>query len=235
MIEFIAEPWLRQQGLETFDAVMNVRDGKAMRSVPGRSTVRLELGSRIVYLKRYEPGYYSWLGRFFHHDEAAHEWKMIHALKDAGFSVPAPVSFGRSGARSFVMTEEIPGGVQADHLKEPPLPAIGKLARQFHDAGFIHKDLYLGHFFVAGDMLYLMDLQRACGPGNFSRRWIVKDLAALVHSTERNKWPAEEILRAYNADEALRRAVAARLEWLNKRRPKYVGVWDDPEKSKARY
>ena len=234
MTDFTASPWLHEHGHDSFDAIMNVRDGKMIRSVPGRSTVRLPLGNRVVYLKRYEPEYYSWLDRLLHHDEAEHEWKMIHALQRAGFNVPAPVAFGRRGLRSFVMTEEIAGGVPADSIA-PPLAAIGKLSRQFHDAGFIHKDYYLCHIFVAGEALHFIDLQRVLGPGKFSRRWIVKDLAALAHSAERIGVPYEELLQAYGCDAALRRKVAARMAWLNKRRPKYVGVWDDPEKSRARF
>lgn len=231
MSKFVAIDWLP---LRDFDAIMGVREGKPMRSVPGRSTVRLELGGRAVYLKRYLPEYYSLLGRFFHHDEAEHEWNMIHALQHAGFNVPTPVAFGRQGLRSFVMTEEIAGGVPADTIV-PPLAAIGKLARQFHEAGFIHKDFYLSHIFVAGEKLFFIDLQRVLGPGKFSQRWVVKDIAALAHSVIRIGLPAEDLLRAYGGDESLMRKVAARVAWLNKRRPKYVGVWDDPKKSQARY
>jgi tRNA A-37 threonylcarbamoyl transferase component Bud32 len=220
---------------ERFETLMNLTGGEVVRSVPGRSTVRLTYDGRVVYLKRYEPSYYPWYRRIFRHDEAEHEWNMLHALQRAGFNVPTPVAFGRRGARSFVMTEEIAGGVQADHLKTPPLAAIGKLARQFHDAGFIHKDFYLSHVFVAGEKLFFIDLQRVLGPGKFSRRWIVKDLAALAHSAARIGLPAEELLRAYGGDEALMRKVAARMAWMKNRKPKYVGVWDDPQKSKAQY
>jgi tRNA A-37 threonylcarbamoyl transferase component Bud32 len=229
----------------TFDETMNVK-GEVMRSVPGRSTVRLTLDGRVVYLKRYEPEYYSWLDRLFFHDEAEHEWKMIHALQRAGFNVPKPVAFDRQGLRSFVMTEEIPAGVPADSIK-PPLAAIGKLMRQIHDAGFIHKDSYLCHIFVAGEkpsptrrggetgpQLYFIDLQRVEGPGKFASRWLVKDLAALAHSAERIGLPADEILRAYG-DVPWMPKVKSRMEWLSKRHPKYVGVHDDPEKSKARF
>jgi tRNA A-37 threonylcarbamoyl transferase component Bud32 len=218
-----------------FEKMMNLPGGEVVRSVPGRSTVRLTLDGRVVYLKRYEPEYYSWWRRIFHHDEAEHEWKMIHELQRAGFHVPTPVAFGRRGLRSFVATEEIPGGAPADTMRPPPLAEIGRLMRRFHDAGFIHKDSYLCHIFVAGEKLYFIDLQRVLGPGRFARRWIVKDLAALAHSAERIGLPAEEILRAYGGEESLLRKVRARMNWLARRRPKYVGVWDDPEKSRARY
>jgi tRNA A-37 threonylcarbamoyl transferase component Bud32 len=231
MTEFVAADWL---GLDSFEAVMNLSGGQTMRSVPGRSTVRLVLRERAVYLKRYEPEYYSFFARLFHRDEAEHEWKMIHELQRAGFNVPPPIAFGRRGARSFLMTEEIAGGVPADSIA-PPLPAIGKLMRRFHDAGFIHKDSYLCHIFVAGEKLFFIDLQRVLGPGTFAERWRVKDLAALAHSAERIGLPLGELLGAYGGDESLLRRVAARMAWLRKRRPKYVGVWDDPVKSKARY
>src|SRR5437773_1429638 len=78
-----------------FETVMNLQGGTVMRSVPGRSTVHLILDGRVVYLKRYEPEYYSFFRRIFRHDEAEHEWKMIHALQQAGFNVPKPVAFGR--------------------------------------------------------------------------------------------------------------------------------------------
>jgi tRNA A-37 threonylcarbamoyl transferase component Bud32 len=234
MIKFIASPWLREHGLGDFDAVMSVTGGKSVRSVPGRSTVRLHLGDRVVFLKRYEPGYYPLFDRLFHRDEAEHEWTMIHALQRAGFNVPTPVAVGRRGLWSFVMTEEINGGVPADSIK-PPLAKIGRLLRQFHDAGFIHKDSYLCHIFVAGDKLYLIDLQRVLGPGKFAERWRVKDLAALAHSAERIGVSVDELLQAYGGDESLMRKVGRRVSWLNQRRPKYVGVWDDPAKNQARF
>jgi tRNA A-37 threonylcarbamoyl transferase component Bud32 len=217
----------------SFEKIMNLQGGEVMRSVPGRSTVRLTLDGRVVYLKRYEPEYYSWHDRLFFHDEAEHEWKMIHALQRAGFNVPTPAGFGRQGLRSFVMTEEIDGGVPADSIR-PPLPAIGKLMRQFHDAGFIHKDSYLCHIFVAGEKLFFIDLQRVEGPGKFASRWLVKDLAALAHSAERIGLLAGEILRAYG-DVPWMPKVKARMKWLNARRPKYVGVHDDPTKNQERF
>src|SRR5437773_1422113 len=80
-------------GLNNFEAAMNLPGGKLMRSVPGRSTMRLQIAGRAVYLKRYEPEYYSFLDRLFHHDEAEHEWNMLHELQRAGFNVPTPLAF----------------------------------------------------------------------------------------------------------------------------------------------
>jgi hypothetical protein len=71
------------------------------------------------------------------------------------------------------------------------------LAREFHGAGFTHRDLYLCHLLVRPDdgadpALHLIDLARVQyhrrGAG---RRRIVKDLAALLFSSEPS--PATDI------------------------------------------
>ena len=237
------QPLLREHGLDSFDAIMQRPVENVMRSVPGRSTIRLPMG---IYLKRYEPEYYPLLKRLWHHDEAEQEWRMIHALLRTGFNVPQPVAFGRRGAQSFVMTLEIAGGIDAEATllkrdtagRHALLESIAQVSWRFLEAGFIHKDLYLRHIFVAGTELYFIDLQRAIGPARFAQRWHVKDLAALAHSVSRLGLPDADLLpalRQCGGDEALWRRVEARMAWLNKRRPKYIGVWDNPEKSQAEY
>jgi tRNA A-37 threonylcarbamoyl transferase component Bud32 len=257
------EPLLREHGLNSFDKIMQHPSPTVMRSVPGRSTVRVQLGAQVAYLKRYEASYYSWWQRLLRrlglgHDEAGQEWNMIHALRRRGFNTPTPIAFGRRGDSSFVMTLEIAGGVAADErvLKSDAkgrralLEAIGKLTRRFHDARFIHKDYYLCHIFVVGredadPELYFIDLQRVLGPRRVSSRWLVKDLGALGHSAHRIGVSRTDLLRAFSHycgksrldadDRALAHEIMARMAWLHRRRPKYVGVWDDPKKSKAKY
>ena len=236
-------PLLREHKLDTFDAIMQCPAEHVMRSVPGRSTVRLPMG---IYLKRYEPAYYPLWKRLCPHDEATQEWRATHALLHAGFNAPKPVASGRRGLRSFVMTLEIAGGIDAEATllkrdtagRHALLESIAQVSWRFLEAGFIHKDLYLRHIFVAGTELYFIDLQRAIGPAQFAQRWHVKDLAALAHSVSRLGLPDADLLpalRQCGGDEALWRRVEARMAWLNKRRPKYIGVWDNPEKSQAKY
>lgn len=70
------------------------------------------------------------------------------------------------------------------------IDAAAGLVARLHSAGFVHRDLYLSHLFVAGRSLTLIDLQRVFRPRWRHRRWVVKDLAALHFST-----PADEVAR----------------------------------------
>lgn len=171
MADFL--PLLRANELNTFATIMAREGGKMMRSVPGRSTVKLELkrpdgGVQIAFLKRYEPEYLSlWkkLLRFVHwpgaDDEAMHEWRAIEQLSAHGFNTAAPMAVGqeRHGGvvtRSFLLTAEIEGGVAAHNYvrtlgakpRRELAGQIGELTRRFHGAGFAHKDFYLSHIFV---------------------------------------------------------------------------------------
>ena len=204
---------LRANKLDTFERVMAFRGGEMKRSVPGRSTVRIELarpagGTQVAFLKRYELEYLSAGKKFLRllrcaHDEAEHEWNCIRMLKQDGFLTPEPVALGQeksSGAvtRSFLLTAEIEGGV-AGHNLLPSLDArtrrafvleVAGLTRRFFDAGYAHRDYYLSHIFVVEDEtrhsreLFLIDLQRVFKPSIFRRRWRVKDLASLAYTAQ---------------------------------------------------
>lgn len=167
-----ALPILEANGLDRFEAVM-ARDGLTMRSVPGRSTIRVDLvagpgAPRRVFLKRYEPRYLPWWRWPLRAvrwpgcgDEAWHEWRMIHALRAHGFTTPTPLAVGqhtKAGMviRSFLLTAEVEGGIAAhDYLRRlngsarrTMVRRIAELARRFHQAGFVHKDFYLNHILI---------------------------------------------------------------------------------------
>lgn len=252
---------LRSNGLETFDKFLALPATNIVRAVPGRSTLRIQLPGFVGYLKRYEPGYLTpakkllrllrWPGA---DDEAAREWRKIHLLRQHDFLTATPVALGRRGDASFLLQQEIAGGVPADEylqqLTTPKrwqlLPQIGRLARRLHDAGFIHKDLYLKHIFVVerdnGWDLFLIDLQRVLGPRRHRRRWYVKDLGALAHSARaRAQCTRSDLLRMYRAYagvDKLQRAdklfigkIWRRVQRLRQRPPKYRRVWNAPAPS----
>ncbi len=123
-------------------------------------------------------------------------------------AVGEELSAGGRRERSCLVTEEVAGATQADDYAEARFGGecgpeatrekralvrqIGQLARRFHREGFVHRDFYLCHILVrpveGGEpVLHLIDLQRVKrrrrGP---LRRWIVKDLAALLFSS----WPS---------------------------------------------
>ncbi len=219
---------LRQHGLDSFDRIMALPLTSAVRSVPGRSTVRVKLGSTAGYLKRYSRDYVSSLDLFLRlihwpgmDDEAAREWRKLLLLREHGFLTAEPIAMGqrrRCGVvtESFLLQQEICGGMPADQCvlerlgAEPPqrkwrfVQQLGALARRFQEAGFIHKDFYLNHVFVVGEpdnwKLYLIDLQRVLGPRRHRQRWYIKDLAALAFSARsRAKFSRTNLLRLYKS------------------------------------
>lgn len=112
---------------------------------------------------------------------------------------------------SFLMTPELEGFTQLDDFlrdrfrglnaerperRDPGLQRltarVAALARQLHEAGFNHRDLYCCHFFVRwrdqGDFeIRLIDLQRVQHRRRLRRRWLVKDLAQLAYSAPRDR------------------------------------------------
>ena len=66
--------------------------------------------------------------------------------------------------------------------------SLAALVARLHNAGLVHRDLYMSHIFVTArgenDLnLSLLDLQRVVRTRWRRWRWIVKDLAALNYST----------------------------------------------------
>ena len=182
--------------------------------MPGRITRRVELkspdgSSLAAYLKCYErvlPWPYRWLGLPVGTEsglESLNEWCQILALRKLGFQTAAPIAAGwqqdiKTGTiRSFVMTVEIGGTVSGydywaasnGSQRRALIRRIADLARRFHQAGFIHKDFYLNHIFVAERAeeleLTLIDLQRVLGPRTFRTRWLVKDFGSILFSLEK--------------------------------------------------
>ncbi len=255
-------PALRAAGLDTFDKIMTHSGGQMQRAIPHRSTVRIEIGSMAAYLKRYEAGYLSapgWLLRLLRwpsaDDEAGREWRKILLLRQHGFLTAAPIALGqRRGCcgvvtESLLVTREIEGGKPADDVLKAAsmqrrrrlLANIGELARRFHDAGFIHKDLYLKHIFAVetcgDDHLHLIDLQRVLGPRRHRTRWYRKDQAALAFSARAHaQLSATNLLRLYRSysrvtkltvgDKNYIRQLWPRVERLLQRTPKYKRIWN---------
>jgi len=134
-------------------------------------------------------------------------------LADLGIASMRLVLFGeelRCGGRverSLLVTEEIAGATQADDYVQarfagPPTPErtaekrrlirqMADLARRLHAANLSHRDFYLCHIMVRPvegrePVLHLIDLQRLTHHRRgIGRRWVVKDLAALLFSS----WP----------------------------------------------
>jgi len=144
--------------------------------------------------------------------QARHEMRGIVRLADLGIASMRCVAVGealpRRGRRerSCVVTEEVAGATQADEYfeavfagplspeqraaKRDLIARIADLARRMHAANLSHRDFYLCHILVrrteGGEpVLHLIDLQRLTHHRRgIGRRWVVKDLAALLFSSQ---------------------------------------------------
>lgn len=244
--------------LASANDVLSLTGGTVVRAMPGRTTRRIEFnlpgGSKLAaYLKSYEynlPWSQRWLGLNGGAEnglESLNEWRQILALRKLGFRTAAPIAAGwqrvENTIRSFVMTAEIIGAVSGyefwatsdDSKRRDFIPLLAELARGFHQAGFIHKDFYLGHIFVAerknGLELTLIDLQRAMGPRSFRTRWLLKDFGSMLFALQKagaNRAAQLRFFKLYKkgqplgaAEKKFLRKALKRAAWLHGRRPKH--------------
>ncbi len=132
------------------------------------------------------------------------EFHWIRELTNLGIGAPQVVAFGsrRNGFRevsSLLLTAELNGeslekwlprrAASLDrNMKRNLSQILAALVAKLHNAGLVHRDLYMSHIFIAtkgeNDLdLSLIDLQRVVRHRWRRWRWIVKDLAALNYST----------------------------------------------------
>ena len=109
-------------------------------------------------------------------------------------------------------------------LKRKVTRSAGLLLRQFHGAGFFHRDLQLKNLLLAGDQLFLIDFDRSYRKTSLSLRERLKNLLRLDRSVEKWKRKGLSITKtdrwrfflAYAGDDsklrsAMRRAVTSSL------------------------
>jgi heptose I phosphotransferase len=158
----------------------------------------------------------AWLGLPARRSAGRDEAMNIRRLQSAAIPCMELAAYGeRLGAdgllESFLLTPELEGFVQLDDFlrtrfgclnaerserRDADLTRltdrIAAITRQFHEAGFNHRDLYCCHFFIwersRGDFeIRLIDLQRVQYRKRRRRRWLVKDLAQLAYSAPRDR------------------------------------------------
>ena len=151
---------------------------------------------------------------------ARNEYAACRFLEARRIRAPRVAAFGRRGlnparARSFVVCDALDGYVSLEDLTdtwstEPPEPALRRrlvhavadLARRLHGSGVNHRDFYLCHIWANTDALSrgevelaIIDLHRAQIRPRVPRRWILRDLAALMFSTAHLGLPRSDYLR----------------------------------------
>lgn len=205
----IAQLWQPDEALQRAFALQ----GEVYRDVPGRRTLRVELGGKAYFVKlHYGVGWSevvkNWLQFKWPVVGAENEFVACQGLAAAGITAPVPAAYYCSSGnmatrRSFVLCDELQGYTSLEDVTDPwpdspPTPlqrhrllyAVASFAHSFHQQGFIHRDFYICHL-LANDAalaegrvaLAVLDLHRARRFGQVPERWLKRDLAALLFST----------------------------------------------------
>jgi heptose I phosphotransferase len=202
--------FLHASGLDSFDDFMRLEGMVAKSAVRERLTQRLDLKGVTVYLKKhFFPGIREILKnlvRFRFPLGALNEWQALLAFHLHNIPTMTPICAGRKPLlwkiekESFLLTDDLGDTIRLDDfLKERgAIPWKGKvletkkrilenladITRRMHRAGINHRDYYLCHIHMDNsEKLYVIDLHRVNVRDKVGKRWMVKDLAALLFSS----------------------------------------------------
>ena len=198
-------------GGDLFECVMQL-EGQVYRDVPGRRTLRVEIGGRPYFAKlHFGTGwreiFKNLLSLKLPFVSALTEWNAIRRLRELGIPTTPAVALGCRGThpaalRSFILTEDLGGIISLEDfcrdwarvppqfkLKRKVLGEVARIARTIHDHGLNHRDFYICHFCLDGRkleqgeiLIYLIDLHRMQVRECTPRRARMKDMAALYFS-----------------------------------------------------
>jgi heptose I phosphotransferase len=138
---------------------------------------------------------------------ARNEFEACRHLAQAGVPAPTVAAFGERGVNpaqrfSFVVCDALEGRESLEDLaarwhtalptatdKRCLVRAVAHFARALHGAGVVHRDFYICHLLLDREAwaqgraaLAVIDLHRAQIRQNIPRRWLRRDLAALLFS-----------------------------------------------------
>lgn len=220
--EFIKniKPYLKVGNV--FNTIMTMQ-GRVFRSVKGRKTLQVELGGNRYFIKQhFGVGWAEILKNLIVFRKpiigAKTEKEAIQALDQIGIATTPLVGFGEQGVnpankRSFLITRDLGNIVSledfcrdwkahppSNQLRQEIVIAVATLARKLHQAGLIHRDFYLCHLCLDGDLLqkgeikiYLIDLHRMLMNQSAGGKGTMKDIAALYFSAMDIGFSSEDI------------------------------------------
>ena len=145
--------------------------GKAVREVAERSTVRTQIDGRWYYAKRhYGVGWReiikNWLFLRRPIVDASNEYRAVQLLQKIGVGTLNVAGYGARGSNpakreSFLVTDELTPVLSLEQyalrwIEEPPDPELKRglirrvadMARRVHTAGLNHRDFYICHFLL---------------------------------------------------------------------------------------
>jgi heptose I phosphotransferase len=197
-------------GLDCFDDFMRLKGIVVRNAGMERSTQRLDLHGGTVYIKKhFFPGIREILKnllRFRFPPGALNEWRALLAFHAHNIPTMIPICAGskpflwRIEKESFVLTDDLAEADQLDDFLKmnAAIPCRGKvlerkrrilenladITRRMHLSGINHRDYYLCHVLIDNkERLYIIDLHRVDVRDKVGKRWMVKDLAALLFSS----------------------------------------------------
>jgi len=198
------------KGIHGFDDIMQLR-GEVFRELENRRTQRILLKGKPYFIKQhFGVGWKEiiknlWQGRL-PILSAKNEWQAISLLHALGVDTLTLVAYGCRGKnpaalQSFLITEALPTTLSLEHyrpsfkLKLKLIKEVARITRTLHEHGINHRDLYLCHFLLGEEKLYLIDLHRAQIRKKIPLRWRVKDLAGLYFSSKNSGLTKRDLFR----------------------------------------
>ena len=187
-------------------------EGEVYREGRGRRTVRVVLDGRPYFLKfHWGVGWLEILKNWLVGKRpvlgAENEFRACRHLEQCGLNAPRVAAFAAAGGnpaarRSLILCDELAGFVSLEDVVDgwddsPPEPAsrrrlvmaVARFVRRLHEAGVVHRDLYLCHLLLRADAwaageveLAVLDLHRARIVSPVPDYWRRRDLAALLFS-----------------------------------------------------
>jgi hypothetical protein len=248
---------------QALEALFELRPTAWLRRIPGRETLAWPHADGACVLKRFlgddaAEAWAAWLRLRAPASPGRREAANLSRLAADGFPVPRVLGWweerNRGGglgahrfARSAVLMERVVHTqTLRDALERSPRSSAARwggelaaLVAALHRRGWYHRDLYLQHLILAEaqagevERLVLLDVGRARCDERPRRRWFVKDLAALLHSTPAcvgararlrflARYCAARGLDSRAARRDLARAVAAKARRLAAHVPRHV-------------
>ena len=207
---------------DVFETMMRL-SGKAFRNVPGRITMRVELGGKSYFIKQHfgvgwREVFKNLLSLKLPILGAMTEVRAIQKLSEIGIATTPLVAYGQHGSnpatmQSFVLTEDLGDIISLEEMlidsksypmsaqsKQLMLSAVAQVATKLHIAGLCHRDFYLCHFVLSRQnaaidnyYLHLIDLHRMLQNQSPNGDAVMKDIAGLYFSMLQNGLGVEEL------------------------------------------
>ncbi len=207
--------FLWKLGLRSLHDFMSIEDGVLVGGHRHRDVRQLTLDQQQVFLKKeyvipWKDVFINWLHGFGLVTKAGREWRLLHQLRELGFFAPEPIAYGERQGKAFLLLRALPMAVDLPRfLKQNPnqnnrrriLEQLADTLARFHNAGFVHADLYAKHVFIGTESsdIGFVDYQRTRfyprGVPSASR-W--RDLASLSASLHASAVSSKDRLRFFS-------------------------------------